>query len=147
MVERSMPPGLTSRMLISARRIARPMTAVARSLLPRALNVPAAPSSRRIGPFSTTNTAQPPVDAVAPCNRNSGCSIAAKAVTTAGKCIGRQPAMTALMASFSALIATPRTGSMPRSWSGAIIAHSRQACTASCVGGTIGRPSVQPLEW
>ena len=49
-----MPPGRTSRMLISARRIARPITAVARSLLPSALNVPAAPSSRRIGPFSTT---------------------------------------------------------------------------------------------
>ena len=110
-----MPPGRTSRMLISARRIARPITAVARSLLPSALNEPAAPSSRRIGPFSTMNTAQPPVEAVAPCSRNSGCSIAAKAVRTAGKCIGRQPAITALMASFSAVIATPRTGSMPMS--------------------------------
>ena len=57
-----MPPGRTSRMLISARRMARPITAVARSLLPSALNVPAAPSSRRIGPFSTISTAQPPVE-------------------------------------------------------------------------------------
>jgi len=42
----------------------RPMTAVARSELASALKVPPAPSSRRIGPFSTTSTAQPPVLAV-----------------------------------------------------------------------------------
>ena len=53
--------------------------------------------------------------------------------------------MTALMASFSAVIGSARTGSMPMSWSGGIIAQSRQASTASAVGGTIGRPSVQPL--
>ena len=40
-VERSMPPGRTSIMLISASRMARPITAVARSLLPSALNEPA----------------------------------------------------------------------------------------------------------
>src|SRR5579883_1455897 len=57
-----------------------------------------------------------------------------------------QPAITALIASFSAVIAMPRTGSMPISWSGGIITQSRQARTASSVGGTIGRPSVQPLE-
>ena len=53
--------------------------------------------------------------------------------------------MTALMASFSAVIGWARTGSMPMSWSGAMPAHSRQASTAACVGGTTGRPSVQPL--
>ena len=71
--------------------------------------------------------------------------MACHAVATTGKCIGRQPAMTALMASFSAVIACARTGSMPRSWSGGIIAHSRQAATAAAVGGTTGKPSVQPL--
>ena len=105
-----------------------------------------APISWRIGPFSTTSTAQPPVLAVAPCSRNGSCIIAVHAVTTTGKCIGRQPAITALIASFSAVIASPRTGSMPISWSGGIITQSRQARTASSVGGTIGRPSVQPLE-
>ena len=69
-----------------------------------------------------------------------------KAAITTGKCIGRQPAMTALTASFSALMARWRTGSTPISCSGGIIAHSRHARTASSVGGTIGRPSVQPLE-
>ena len=55
--------------------------------------------------------------------------------------------MTALIASFSAVIGTARTGSMPSSWSGGVIAQSRQAATASAVGGTIGSPSVQPLAW
>ena len=72
--------------------------------------------------------------------------MAVQAVTTTGKCMGRQPAITALIASFSAVMARPRTGSMPISWSGGIITHSRQASTASRVGGTMGRPSVQPLE-
>ncbi len=127
--------------------MARPMTAVARSLLPRVLNEPAMPSSSRIGPLRMTSTAQPPVEAVAPCSRNSGRSIAVTAVSTTGKCIGRQPAMTALIASFSAVIATPRTGSMPISCWGGSIAQSRQAATAEAVGGTMGRPSVQPLAW
>ena len=55
--------------------------------------------------------------------------------------------MTALMASFSAVMGVARTGSMPSNWSGGVIAQSRQAWTAACVGGTTGRPSVQPLEW
>ena len=59
--------------------------------------------------------------------------------------MGRQPAITALIASFSAVIASPRTGSMPISWPGGIMTQSRQAWTASGVGGTIGSPSVQPL--
>ena len=126
--------------------MARPIAAVARSLLPNALKPPLAPISSRIGPFSTISTAQPPVLAVAPCARNGSCIIAVQAVTTTGKCIGRQPAITALTASFSAVTARPRTGSTPISWSGGIIAQSRQARTASSVGGTIGRPSVQPLE-
>ena len=92
-----------------------------------------------------TSTAHPPVLEVAPCSRNSSCIIACHAVATTGKCIGRQPAITALMASFSAVIGCSRTGSMPMSWSGGITAHSRQAWTAASVGGTMGRPSVQPL--
>jgi hypothetical protein len=43
-------------------------------------------------------------------------------------------------------MAKPRTGSTPMSWSGAIIAQSRHASTASRVGGTMGRPSVHPFE-
>ena len=99
-----MAPGRTSIRLIRQSRMARPITAVARSLLPSALKVPLAPSSSRIGPLITTSTAQPPVLAVAPCSRKSSCIIAVQAVATTGKCMGRQPAITALMASFSAVI-------------------------------------------
>ncbi len=141
-----MTPGRTSIRLIRQSRMARPITAVARSELPSALKLPVAPISNRMGPFSTTSTAQPPVLAVAPCARNGSCIIAVQAVTTTGKCIGRQPAITELIASFSAVMARPRTGSMAINWSGVIIAHSRQARTSSGVGGTTGRPSVQPLE-
>ena len=112
-VERSIPPGRTSSRLTRHSRTARPMTAVARSLLPSALNVPSIPISRRASPLTTTNTAQPPVLAVAPCRVNSSRSIAVSAVTTMGKCAGRQPAITALTATFSAVMARARTGSTP----------------------------------
>ena len=117
-VERSIPPGRTSNRLMRHRRTARPMTAVARSLLPSALNVPSIPSSRRTSPLTTMKTAQPPVLAVAPCRVNSSRSIAASAATTTGKCTGRQPAITALTATFSAVIARARTGSTPMRESG-----------------------------
>jgi hypothetical protein len=78
-------------------------------------------------------------------NRNSGRSIAAKQASTTGKCVGRHPAITALIASFSAVTATPRTGSTPTSCAGSATAISRHPATASRVGGTIGSPSVQPF--
>ena len=87
----------------------------------------------------------PPVLAVGPWSMKGSASMAVKAATVTGKCIGRQPAMTALTANFSAVMARSRTGSTPTRWSGGSIAHSRQAATASAVGGTMGRPSVQPL--
>ena len=59
--------------------------------------------------------------------------------------MGRQPAMTALMATFSAVMGCSRTGSTPSNWPGAIAAHCKQASTAGRVGGTTGKPSVQPL--
>ena len=129
------------------RRIARPIAVVARSLEPSALKPPLMPRSLRTGPFTTIRIAQPPVLAVAPWSRNGSRSIAVNAATTTGKCIGRQPAITALTASFSALIARWRTGSTPMSWPGGMPTHSRHACTAAGVGGTTGRPSVQPRLW
>jgi hypothetical protein len=112
--------------------------------LPSALKVPLAAISRRTGPLMITRMAQPPVLDVTPCRRNSSFSMACHAVATTGKCMGRHPAITALTASFSAVIGCSRTGSMPISWSGGMPAHSRQASTAVSVGGTTGRPSVHP---
>ena len=64
-----------------------------------------------------------------------------------GKWSGSPPAITALTATFSAVTARPRTGSTPMTCSGGISAASRQAATASSVGGTTGSPSVQPRLW
>ena len=56
------------------------MTVVARSLLPSTLNVAGQPISCRMGPFSTSSTAQPPVLADEPCNRYSSSSMAVMAL-------------------------------------------------------------------
>src|SRR5438093_1498842 len=72
--------------------------------------------------------------------------MASTAAATTARSAGRHPAMTALMATFSAVIASPRTGSTPRMRSGSSSAASRAAATSSGVGGTIGNPSVQPLR-
>ena len=146
-VDRSMPPGRTSSRLMRQSRIARPTTALARSLLPRALKVPTMPSRRRSSPLTMTRIAQPPVLALAPCRVNSSRSMAESAVATTGKCRGRPPAITVLTAAFPAVNARPRTGSTPRTWPAGMAAASRQAATAASVGGTTGSPSVQPRLW
>ena len=67
--------------------------------------------------------------------------------TVTGKYSGRQPAMTEAIATFSALMLRRRTGSTPMMSEGARRAAARNRATASSVGGTTGRPSVQPLRW
>jgi hypothetical protein len=66
------------------------------------------------------------------------------AATTTGMCSGRQPAITALIATFSALIATCRLVTNAIWVSGSRAAASSIARTAGSVGGTTGSPSVQP---
>ena len=77
-------------------------------------------------------------------NLNAGSVIASVAATRTGMYSGRQPAITALMASSSALRTRSRSGISPSTWSGARPAASRKARTRFSVGGTTGRPSVQP---
>src|SRR5258706_6859429 len=69
------------------------------------------------------------------------------AATTTGKYSGLQPAITALIATFSALITTARSRMMPTWWSGASRAPSSMTRTLASVGGTTGRPSDQPLSY
>ena len=95
----------------------------------------------------TMNIAQPPVLALAPWRENSSRSMAESAATMTGKCSGSPPAITVLTAAFSAVTARPRTGSTPMTWPGGMAAASRQAATASSVGGTTGSPSVHPRAW
>ena len=66
------------------------------------------------------------------------------AATTTGMYSGRQPAITALMATCSAVTTTSRVGTAPSTMSGSSPATARNSSTSSGVGGTTGRPSVQP---
>ena len=54
-----------------------------------------------MGPFTTKPTAEPPVVAFAACKPNESVAIASTMASTTGKYSGRQPAMTALMATCS----------------------------------------------
>ena len=143
-VERSSSPGRTSSRLRSTRRTARPMHTDARSGPARTEWADDMPSWWRTGPFTTRSTAQPPVDAVAPCTSSSGRHTASTAASTTGKSGGRHPASTALMATFSARSARCFTGSTPTTWSGGLPAQASMASTRSGVGATTGSPSVQP---
>ena len=60
---------------------------------------------------------------------------------------GVQPAITAAIATFSALMLRRRTGSTPITMLASSRAASRKRAISGAVGGTIGRPSVQPLSW
>ena len=66
------------------------------------------------------------------------------AATTTGKYSGLHPAITALIAACSAVTVTSRVGTAPRTSSGSSPTVARKASTFSGVGGTTGRPSVQP---
>ncbi len=132
--------------MMSSRRV-RPIVALARLPLASALWVAFIPISRRIGPFTTTKGALPPVLAVQPCSPYSGWHTALTTATTTGMNAGMHPAITAAIAAFSAVMRRRRTGSTPTTSPGSSDAAPRKRRTRSSVGGTIGSPSVQPLRW
>jgi Na+/H+ antiporter NhaD/arsenite permease-like protein len=125
----------------------RPMLALARLALAKALCVAFMPIAVRTGPFTTIIGALPPVLAVLPCRPNCGSHIAFTTARTTGMYSGRQPAITAAMATFSAVMRRRRTGSTPTSSSGCSPTAARNTRTRSSVGGTTGRPSVHPFCW
>ena len=146
-VERSSCPGIPPSTLSRKSLTVRPIVALARLALASALCVLLKPSRLRTGPLTMIRGALPPVLAVQPCMPNSGWHIALMTARTTGMYSGRQPAMTAAMATFSALMLRRRTGSTPTRSSALQRPACRNARTASSVGGTIGKPSVQPLRW
>ena len=89
-------------------------------------------------------SAAPPVLVAGPWSSNSGRPMAVSAAPTTGKYSGRQPAMMALMAAFSAVTARSRTGSKRSTCSGAHGPAASMRATSASVGGTTGSPSVQP---
>ena len=77
---------------------------------------------------------------------NSSLQIASIAVSTHGRYSGRQPAITAEMATFSTVTSTRSGGTVATmSWASRRVPSSMRS-TRSSVGGTTGRPSVQPRE-
>ena len=74
----------------------------------------------------------------------SGSSTHSTAASTTGRYSGRQPAITALAATFST-VASPFSGSTSPSTSVGARSVKASACfTRATVGGTTGRPSLQP---
>jgi hypothetical protein len=125
-------------------RIARPIVAFARQPGPKTLPPALKPRRWRIGPLTTTSVADPPVLVIAPCSVNAGSAIASSAAINTGMYSGRQPASTALIATFSAVIVRRRVGSARTTSAGSRPAASRNRHTESGVAGTTGRPSAQP---
>ena len=102
------------------------------------------PISCRTGPLTMTAWAAPARVAVVEWELALVCRWARTAATTTGKYSGRHPAITALMAAFSAVTVTLRVGTVPRTSSGSRPPAASMADTASAVAGTTGRPSVHP---
>src|SRR5262249_19730061 len=102
------------------------------------------PIWRASGPLTSTSGAWGPVDMAAMRRKNRGAAPASTAAIPTGRCSGRQPAMTALMAIFST-VARPKPGSSTATTSaGARRVPASMRATRSGVGGTSGKPSLQP---
>jgi hypothetical protein len=102
------------------------------------------PMARRTGPFTTITGPEGIVVASSPCMLNSSVQTASTAARTTGRNSGRQPAMTAFTATFSTVQGARSGGTTATTWSGARVVPSSMATTRSSVGGTSGRPSLQP---
>ena len=138
--------GRSGSRLISTSRTARPIVALARLALASALCVAFMPSSRRIGPLTTSSGALPPVlaEQTVQAGRPRRTS-PASAVATTGKDGGRQPAMTASQATFSAVSGRRRTVSMPITWSRGEAATRGTRARAPRSGGRWAARRVHPV--
>ena len=143
-VERSVPPGFAPPTLRMTRRTARPMAALARFPWPSAPRRMFMPMWWRMGPFTTIAGAAPIVVAQTPWALNSSLTQASMAVMTTGRYSGLQPAMTALMATFSTVAGAMFGGTTATRSCASRVVPSSIRITRSGVGGTTGRPSVRP---
>ncbi len=94
-------PAFAPPRLIITRRTARPMVALARCPGPNTPNEQLSAIRSRIGPCTTINGAEKWVDVATPCRLKAGSVTAWTAASTTGRYSGRQPAITALTATFS----------------------------------------------
>jgi hypothetical protein len=94
-------------------------------------------------PFTITSDTHMCVVCSTPFRLCAGSSMASIAARTTGKCSGRQPPITALIASFSIVASPPFGGIAPRLSCGSRPTCAMSASTRGRVGRTIGSPSVQ----
>ena len=126
-------------------RSARPIVALARQPGPNTPSCELIPSRRRCGPFTMVTCTAPDSVAVWEWKLWFSSVMARMAVAMSGMYSGSEPAITALMASFSAVMTMfSRVGTVPITASGARPAASSMSATRAGVGGTMGMPSVHP---
>ena len=99
---------------------------------------------RRIGPFTITTGPTGIVVASTPWMLNSSVQIASTAASTTGRYSGKQPAITALIATFSTVAGARSGATIATTSSGARVVPASIASTRREEGATTGRPSVQP---
>src|SRR4029453_2356611 len=97
-----------------------------------------------IGPFTITTGPTGIVVASTPWMLNSSGQTASTAASTAGRYSGRQPAITALIATFSTGAGARAGGTIATISSGSRVVPPSIAIPRRSVAATTGRPSVQP---
>ena len=122
------------------------MLALARLPWPRAFTPEFMPIRRATGPFTTTIGPENQVVQSSPCIVNSGTSAASTTARTTGMYSGLQPAITALIATFSTVQDALFGGISPTTSCGSRVVPFSMRSTRTGVGGTTGRPSLQPSE-
>ena len=138
---------MAAQAFIRMSRTARPMVELARLPGPKRLLRALMPSSCTTGPLTITSTAAPPMLDDGPTRLKGGASMASVAASTTGMYSGLQPAITALAATFSAVISRRRSGSSPTISAPSLPPAARNSATLSVVGGNMGSPSVQPKSY
>ena len=144
-VDLSSTPGRQSRQFSSTSRSDRPMVALARNPGPKRFAFALRPRRSRIGPLTITISAAPPVLVAGPWSMKAGSPIACSAAPDDRKVLGPAPGHDRvdrrLVRGHRAVahrlveqhvVGLPRPGREHRA-------------TSASVGGTTGRPSVQPL--
>ena len=144
MTLRSKTPGMAAQAFIRINRRVRPMVALARLPGPNKLLRELIFNSLTTGPLTMDRMAEPPMLEEGPTKLNTGSSIASVAAKTTGMYSGRHPAITALAATLPTVISRRRSGNSPMTSLEERPDLSMNSSTRLWVGGTTGRPSVQP---
>ncbi len=126
-------------------RIARPIARFARAPPPLKIDSRVAIArSVTARPDTMTSGQQGCVVVTIPARLKRGSSIMSSAVSTTGKCSGRQPAMTALAATASTVAMRPLGGIAPSAWLAGRPDAATSRATTRRSGGNEGSPSVSP---